>query len=99
MNKGELIDAIASKASVTKKDAGAVLDALIETITETLVEGDKVTLVGFGTFETRERQAREGRNPSTGEIIKIPASTAAAFSPGKVLKDKVNKQPETAGRR
>lgn len=89
VNKGELVDAIASQASVTKKEADAVLTAVLEVILETVAKGEKVTLVGFGTFEVRERQAREGRNPSTGQPIKIPATKVPAFSAGKAFKDKV----------
>lgn len=90
MNKGELVDAIASTANVTKKDADALLTALLDTIVEQVSQGEKVTLVGFGTFEPRQRQEREGRNPSTGKPIKIPATTIPAFSAGKVFKDKVS---------
>jgi DNA-binding protein HU-beta len=89
MNKGELVDKIAEKASVTKKDADTVLSAMLDVILDTVASGDKVTLVGFGTFEARDRQAREGRNPSTGEPIKIPATKVPAFSAGKSFKDKV----------
>lgn len=89
MNKGELVDQIATKADLTKKDADAVLSAILEIITEAVSEGEKVTLVGFGTFEARERQAREGRNPSTGQPIHIPATKIPAFSAGKVFKDRV----------
>jgi DNA-binding protein HU-beta len=89
MNKGELIDQIALKASVTKKQADAVLTAAIETIIEAVSEGDKVTLVGFGSFEARERQAREGRNPKTGDKMEIPATRVPAFSAGKLFKDRV----------
>lgn len=89
MNKGELVDKIAEKASVTKKDADIVLSAMLDVILDTVASGDKVTLVGFGTFEARDRQAREGRNPSTGEPIKIPATKVPAFSAGKSFKDKV----------
>ncbi len=94
MNKSELIDAIASKADVTKKDADEILSALIDTIIDSVSSGDKVTLVGFGTFEARQRQAREGRNPSTGQPIQIPATTVPAFSAGKAFKEKV--APDTA---
>ncbi len=90
MNKTELIAALADKAKVSKKDAAAVLDAFVETTTETLAKKDKITLIGFGTFETRERAARTGRNPQTGKEIKIAASAAPAFKPGKALKDAVN---------
>ena len=89
MNKGELIDQIALKASVTKKQADAVLTAAIETIIDAVSEGDKVTLVGFGSFEARERQAREGRNPKTGDKMDIPATRVPAFSAGKLFKDRV----------
>jgi DNA-binding protein HU-beta len=89
MNKAELVDAIAAQASVTKKEADAVLSAMIDVVMETVAKQDKVTLVGFGTFEARDRQAREGRNPSTGEPIKIPATTVPAFSAGKGFKDMV----------
>ncbi len=98
MNKGELVDAIASKVSVTKKEADAIVSALIDTIIESVADDDKVTLVGFGTFEARQRQAREGRNPSTGQAIKIPATTVPAFSAGKLFKEKVaaSKAPAAA---
>jgi DNA-binding protein HU-beta len=89
MNKAELVDQIATKADLTKKDADAVLSAILDIITEAVSEGEKVTLVGFGTFEARERQAREGRNPSTGQPIHIPATKVPAFSAGKVFKDRV----------
>lgn len=89
MNKSELVDAIAQKAQVTKKDADTVLSSALEVILETVATGDKVTLVGFGTFEVRDRQAREGRNPSTGKPIQIPATKVPAFSAGKLFKDKV----------
>ncbi|WP_088894649.1 HU family DNA-binding protein [Leptolyngbya ohadii] len=90
MNKGELVDKIAEKASVTKKEADAVLTAAIDSIMEAVAEGDKVTLVGFGSFEPRKRQAREGRNPKTGEAMTIPETTAPAFSAGKMFKEKVS---------
>jgi len=89
MNKGELVDAIADKAGVTKKEADAVLTAVLETIQESVAEGNKVTLVGFGTFEARQRQSREGRNPKTGEVMTIPATTVPVFSAGKLFKEKV----------
>ncbi len=89
MNKGELVDQIAEKANVTKKEADAILSAAVESIMEAVAEGDKVTLVGFGTFERRDRQAREGRNPQTGQTISIPASKVPAFSAGKGFKDAV----------
>jgi DNA-binding protein HU-beta len=80
MNKGELVDAVASKAEVTKKEADAVLSAAIDSIMEAVAAGDKVTLVGFGSFEPRQRAARDGRNPQTGKTIKIPATTVPANS-------------------
>lgn len=89
MNKGELVDQIAQKASVTKKQADAVLTASIETIMDAVADGDKVTLVGFGSFEPRDRKAREGRNPKTGEKMEIPATKVPAFSAGKLFKEKV----------
>jgi DNA-binding protein HU-beta len=97
MNKGELIDQIALKASVTKKQADAVLTAAIETIIDAVSEGDKVTLVGFGSFEARERQAREGRNPKTGDKMEIPATRVPAFSAGKLFKDRVAPDKEELG--
>lgn len=90
MNKGELVDKIAEKAGVTKKEADAILTATLEAIQEAVVNGEKVTLVGFGTFEPRERSEREGRNPQTGAAIKIPATTVPAFSPGKQFKELVS---------
>ena len=92
MNKSELIAAMADKTGETKKNAEASLNALIDVITETLEKGDKVQLVGFGSFEVRKRAARKGRNPQTKEEIKIPASKAPVFKAGKALKDLVNKK-------
>ncbi|TPF17950.1 HU family DNA-binding protein [Priestia megaterium] len=89
MNKTELIGAVAVKAELTKADAEKAVNAFLETVTETLAAKDKVQLVGFGTFETRERAARVGRNPKTSEEIQIPATTAAAFKAGKKLKEAV----------
>ncbi|MGF1488234.1 MAG: HU family DNA-binding protein [Prochloraceae cyanobacterium] len=89
MNKGELVDKVAQKATVTKKQADAVITATIETIMEAVSAGDKVTLVGFGSFESRDRKAREGRNPKTGDKMEIPATTVPAFSAGKLFKEKV----------
>ena len=80
MNKGELIDVIASTTNVTKKEADAILTALVDTIVSEVSLGNKVSLVGFGSFERRERQAREGRNPKTGEKMLIPATRVPAFS-------------------
>jgi len=91
MNKGELIEKVAEKTGFTKKDAGAAVTALTESITKSLTKGDKVQLIGFGTFETRQRQARQGRNPrKPGEIVVIPESKAPAFKPGKALKEIIN---------
>ena len=92
MNKTELIESIAKKADLSKKDAEAALKATIESIETALAKGDKVALVGFGTFDVKKRAAREGRNPATGETIKIKASKVPAFKAGKELKDKVNKK-------
>ncbi len=93
MNKAELIDAIAKQVSgVTKTNIAAVVDATVATISQELTNGGKVQLIGFGTFETRARAAREGRNPKTGAALKIAASKTPAFSAGKSLKDAVNKK-------
>jgi len=89
MNKAELVSAAAEKAGLSKKDAEAALNAALEAITEALAQDDKVQLVGFGSFETKLRAARTGRNPRTGEAIKIPASKLPVFKPGKALKDAV----------
>jgi DNA-binding protein HU-beta len=89
MNKGELVDSIAEKANVTKKQADTVLTAALDSIVEAVSSGEKVTLVGFGAFEPRERKAREGRNPKTGAKMQIPATTVPAFSAGKLFKEKV----------
>jgi len=89
MNKGELVDTVAEKANVTKRQVDAVLTAALEAIMETVSEGNKVTLVGFGSFERRERKAREGRNPKTGDKMDIPETMVPAFSAGKLFKDKV----------
>ncbi|GAA0078553.1 HU family DNA-binding protein [Clostridium weizhouense] len=90
MNKAELITSMAEKSKLTKKDAELALKAFIESVEDALECGEKVQLVGFGTFETRERAAREGRNPRTKEPIKIPATTVPVFKAGKEFKDKVN---------
>jgi DNA-binding protein HU-beta len=89
MNKGELVDAVAARADVTKKQADAVLAAVLESIMDSVSRQEKVTLVGFGSFEARERKAREGRNPKTGEKMDIPATWVPAFSAGKQFKDRV----------
>ncbi len=90
MNKNDLVAAVAAKAGLSKKDSDAAVNAVISTITETLKAGDKVVLVGFGTFETKVRAARTGINPATKAKITIPASKAVAFKAGKALKDSVN---------
>ena len=91
MNKAELVASIAEKSNLTKKDSEAALNALMRTIEETLATGEKVQLVGFGTFEVRDRKAREGRNPrNPEEVIQIPASKAPVFKAGKSLKEIVN---------
>ena len=92
MNKSDLIAAIAAKTGSTKKDAEATFNAFVDVVTDSLVKGDKVQLVGFGSFEVRKRAARKGRNPQTKEEIKIPASKAPVFKAGKALKDLVNKK-------
>ena len=89
MNKIELITAIAEKSGMTKKDAEKALSAVVETLTEALAKGEKVTLVGFGSFETKTREARIGRNPKTKEAITIPATRVPVFKAGKALKDAV----------
>ncbi len=90
MNRKELAAAIAAETGLTKKDAEAALNAFVDVVTEELKKGEKVQLVGFGTFEVSERAAREGRNPQTGETMTIEASRAPKFKAGKALKDAVN---------
>ncbi|HLQ74554.1 MAG TPA: HU family DNA-binding protein [Alloiococcus sp.] len=90
-NKSELIEKVASATDLTKKDASAAVEAVFDTITETLSNEEKVQIIGFGTFEVRERAARKGRNPQTGEEIQIPASKVPAFKAGKALKEAVKK--------
>lgn len=89
MNKTELIAEIAAKAELSKKDAEKALNAFVESVTEGLKKGEKVVLVGFGSFETKKRAARKGKNPQTGAIIDIPAATVPTFKVGKGLKDAV----------
>lgn len=91
MNKTELIAAMSEEAGLTKKDAEKALDAFTDTVSKALTAGKKVQLVGFGTFETTKRAAREGRNPQTGKTVKIAASVVPKFKAGKALKDIVNK--------
>lgn len=90
MKKVELVEAVAEKTGLAKAAAGKAVDAVFATITDALVKGDKVPLVGFGTFDVTERKAREGRNPRTGEVVNIPARKAVTFKPGTALKDAVN---------
>ena len=91
MNKAELVNAIAEKAALSKKDAEKAVTTTFDTITEALSQGDKVQLVGFGGFETKKREARMGRNPKTKEAIEIPATTIPVFKAGKALKEKTAK--------
>ena len=90
MNKAELVAAVAAKTGDTKKNTEEVVNAFVDVVTASLKKGEKVQLVGFGSFEVKKRAARKGRNPQTGEEIKIPASKAPAFKAGKALKDAVN---------
>ncbi|SDL66295.1 HU family DNA-binding protein [Sediminibacillus halophilus] len=89
MNKTELINTVAERSDLSKKDATKAVDAVFESIMDSLKDGEKVQLIGFGNFEVRERAARKGRNPQTGDEIEIPASKVPAFKPGKALKDNV----------
>ncbi len=91
MNKTELINAVAAKAEIDKKAADKAVSAVIDSITETLAAGEKIQLIGFGTFEVRERAEKQARNPRTGEVITAPAAKVPAFKAGKALKDTVNK--------
>ena len=91
MKKTDLIAAVAAKAELSKKDAEAAVNAVVDAVTEALAKGDKIALVGFGTFETKKRAARQGKNPQTGAVINIAASTVPAFKAGRGLKDAVNK--------
>lgn len=90
MNKSELIDAVAAAADISKAAAGRALDAMVDSVTDALKEGDQVVLVGFGTFSVKDRAARTGRNPQTGEPIEIAAAKVPNFKAGKALKDAVN---------
>ena len=91
MNRMELVAIAAEKAGMTKKDTDAAIKAMLEAIEEALVKGEKVQLMGFGTFETKERPARQGKNPRTGESVTIPAARIPVFKAGKTLRDTVNK--------
>ena len=93
MNKTELVDSIAKKSGLTKKDSEAALSAFIDAVSKALKKGDRVQLVGFGTFEVSKRAARTGKNPQTGAAVKIAACTVPAFKAGKALKEKVNTKP------
>ncbi len=93
MNKSELVDAVAENADISKAVATRAVDGVIDVITSTLKSGDQVNLIGFGTFLTRDRAARSGRNPRTGETIQINAAKTPAFKAGKALKDAVNLRP------
>ncbi|WP_020409394.1 nucleoid-associated protein HU-beta [Hahella ganghwensis] len=90
MNKSELIDAVAASADISKAAAGRALDAVVESVTDALKKGEQVTLIGFGTFSVKERAARTGRNPQTGDTINIAAAKVPSFKAGKALKDAVN---------
>lgn len=90
MNKADLVNEIANQSGLTKTDAAKAVDAVVNAIQETLKKGEKVTLVGFGTFETSKRKARQGRNPKTGAVINIPAKTVARFKAGSKLSESVN---------
>lgn len=90
MTRTELVANVAEKSGITKKDADKILNAVFESVKQALVEGDKVQIIGFGTFEIRNRSARKGRNPQTGEEINIPASKLPSFKAGKALKEAVN---------
>lgn len=89
MNSCEVVDAVAAKTNVTKKEASEIISAFLSVVTEAVADGEKVTLVGFGSFERRHRSQREGRNPKTNEPMTIPATRVPAFSPGKQFKEKV----------
>jgi DNA-binding protein HU-beta len=91
MNKSEMVDAVAKATKISKKDSETAVNAFLDTVTKTLMRGDKVVLVGFGTFEVKKRAARIGRNPSTKKAMNIPESKAPVFKAGKGLKEKVNK--------
>ncbi|MBD3167674.1 hypothetical protein GF324_13825 [bacterium] len=90
MNKAELVDAIAKKTGETKRKTEGFVDAFVETVMDTVAKGEKVSVVGFGNFERKHREARKGRNPRTGDVIQIDAKNYPAFTPGKGFKDKVS---------
>lgn len=89
MNKSELVEAVAAKTEMTKAAAGRAVEAVLESIAESVAKGDAVSVIGFGTFESRKRAARTGKNPQTGEALKIAAATVPAFKAGKAFKDRV----------
>ncbi|MBD2530060.1 HU family DNA-binding protein [Nostoc flagelliforme FACHB-838] len=89
MNKGELVDTVAAKTNITKKQTDEIISAFLSVVTQAVANGEKITLVGFGSFERRERSEREGRNPKTNEVIIIPATRVPVFSPGKQFREKV----------
>ena len=99
MNKSELVAALASKTELSKKDAEKAVNAFVDVVSESLANGDKIQLIGFGTFAVKERPARTARNPRTGAEIKIAASKAPAFKAGKALKDKVNVPAKKKGKK
>lgn len=99
MNKNELVTALAAKTQFSKKDAEKALNAFVEAVNESLAKGEKVQLIGFGTFSVKDRPARSARNPRTGAVIKIAASKAPAFKAGKALKDKVNTPAKKKGKK
>jgi DNA-binding protein HU-beta len=99
MNKSELIAKMAEKGELSKKDAEKALNAFVDVVNETLAKGEKVQLIGFGTFDVKSRAARVARNPRTGAELKIAASKAPAFKPGKALKDKVNTPAKKKGKK
>ena len=99
MNKSELITALAEKAEFSKKDAEKVLNAFVDSVTESLAKGEKIQMIGFGTFEVKTRPARTARNPRTGAEIKIAASKSPAFKAGKALKDKVYTPAKKKGKK
>lgn len=96
MNKSELISAVAAKSGLAKKDAEKAVKAVLETVVETVVAGQKVQVVGFGTFEGHERKARQGKNPQTGAVMQIPASVVPSFKAGKAFKEAVNAPKKAA---
>lgn len=99
MNKAELIEAIANETGISKKNIDATLKSFVNVVSDTLQKKDKVQLIGFGTFETAERAARNGRNPATGKTIKIAASTSVKFKAGTALKEKVNTKPSKSAKK